>query len=32
VIGFHMPFPAVGAVEKTHDGYRWHPASYQLNL
>ena len=32
VIGFHMPFPAVGVVEKTHDGYRWHPASYQLNL
>jgi glyoxylase-like metal-dependent hydrolase (beta-lactamase superfamily II) len=31
-IGYHMPFPAVGAVEKTHDGYRWHPLSYQLNL
>ena len=31
-IGYHMPFPAVGAVEKTGDGYRWLPLSYQLNL
>lgn len=31
-IGYHMPFPAVGAVERTQDGYRWVPASYQLNL
>jgi glyoxylase-like metal-dependent hydrolase (beta-lactamase superfamily II) len=32
VIGHHMPFPAVGSVERTADGYRWLPASYQLNL
>ena len=30
--GYHMPFPAVGYVEKSGDGYRWIPASYQLNL
>ena len=30
--GYHMPFPAVGFVEKTTDGYRWVPATYQLNL
>jgi glyoxylase-like metal-dependent hydrolase (beta-lactamase superfamily II) len=31
-IGYHMPFPAVGAVENTPDGYRWIPLSYQLTL
>jgi hypothetical protein len=31
-IGFHMPFPAVGSVERTEDGYRWLPLAYQLNL
>lgn len=31
-IGYHMPFPAVGAVEPTHDGYRWLPLSYQLTV
>lgn len=31
-VGFHMPFPCVGRVEKTPEGYRWVPASYQLNL
>jgi glyoxylase-like metal-dependent hydrolase (beta-lactamase superfamily II) len=30
-IGYHMPFPAVGWVERTSDGYRWVPLSYQLN-
>ncbi|UUX50337.1 MBL fold metallo-hydrolase [Nisaea acidiphila] len=30
--GYHMPFPAVGYVEKHGSGYRWIPASYQLNL
>lgn len=30
--GYHMPFPAVGYVEKTDGGYRWVPASYQLDL
>jgi glyoxylase-like metal-dependent hydrolase (beta-lactamase superfamily II) len=32
VHGYHMPFPSVGFVEKSYDGYRWIPASYQLNL
>ena len=33
VTGYHMPFPAVGFVDKTADGsYRWVKASYQLNL
>lgn len=30
--GYHMPFPAVGYVEKQGTGYRWVPASYQLEL
>lgn len=30
--GYHMPFPAVGFVEAQGSGYRWIPASYQLNL
>jgi len=30
--GYHMPFPAVGYVEKEGSGYRWVPASYQLDL
>lgn len=30
--GYHMPFPAVGYVEKNGSGYRWVPASYQLDL
>lgn len=30
--GYHMPFPAVGYVEKVGDGYRWVPVSYQLRL
>ena len=33
VTGYHMPFSAVGFVDKTADGgYRWVQASYQLNL
>jgi glyoxylase-like metal-dependent hydrolase (beta-lactamase superfamily II) len=32
VTGYHMPFPAVGYIEKSGDAYRWVPASYQLNL
>lgn len=33
VAGYHMPFPAVGYVDKTNAGaYRWIQASYQLNL
>jgi len=30
--GYHMPFPAVGYVEKKGAGYQWVPASYQLDL
>ena len=32
VVGFHMPFPAVGFVEVLNGVYRWLPASYQLNV
>jgi glyoxylase-like metal-dependent hydrolase (beta-lactamase superfamily II) len=32
VTGYHMPFPAVGYIEKSGNAYRWVPASYQLNL
>jgi glyoxylase-like metal-dependent hydrolase (beta-lactamase superfamily II) len=32
VTGYHMPFPAVGYIEKTGSAYRWVPASYQLHL
>jgi glyoxylase-like metal-dependent hydrolase (beta-lactamase superfamily II) len=32
VVGFHMPFPAVGFVEKLNGAYRWLPASYQIRL
>ena len=33
VAGYHMPFPAVGYVDKTNAGdYRWVQASYQMNL
>jgi glyoxylase-like metal-dependent hydrolase (beta-lactamase superfamily II) len=32
VVGYHMPFPSVGFVEKTATGYRWVPASYHFNL
>ena len=32
VSGYHMPFPAVGYVEKQGSGFRWVPASYQLDL
>lgn len=31
-IGYHMPFPAVGFVEKIDTGYRWVPETYQLDL
>lgn len=32
VTGYHMPFPAVGYVERKAGAYRWVPVSYQLNL
>ena len=31
-IGYHMPFPAVGFVEKLGEGYRFVPVSYQLDI
>jgi glyoxylase-like metal-dependent hydrolase (beta-lactamase superfamily II) len=31
-VGFHMPFPGNGFVERHQGNYRWVPASYQLNL
>lgn len=31
-IGYHMPFPSVGFVEKLDTGYRWVPETYQLDL
>jgi glyoxylase-like metal-dependent hydrolase (beta-lactamase superfamily II) len=32
VTGYHMPFPGIGTIDKTADGYRWVPVSYQLDL
>lgn len=32
MIGYHMPFPAVGYVERNGEGYRYVPHSYQLLL
>nr|WP_235919011.1 MBL fold metallo-hydrolase [Aureimonas psammosilenae] len=31
-IGYHMPFPGIGFVEKTGDGYRFVPLTYQLDI
>lgn len=31
-LGYHMPFPAVGYVEKQAEGYRFVPKSYQFDL
>ncbi|HEV7318493.1 MAG TPA: MBL fold metallo-hydrolase [Ensifer sp.] len=31
-IGYHMPFPAAGYVEKRGEGYRFVPVSYQLDI
>lgn len=30
VLGFHMPFPGFGFVERAGDGYRWVPETYRL--
>lgn len=30
--GYHMPFPAMGYVEKVGDAFRWVPLTYQLSL
>lgn len=31
-LGYHMPFPAVGFVEKQETGYRFVPKSYQFEI
>lgn len=31
-IGYHMPFPSVGFVEKASEGYRFIPETYQFDL
>ena len=31
-VGYHMPYPAVGYAEVLGEGFRYVPASYQLNL
>ncbi|QLF69474.1 MBL fold metallo-hydrolase [Peteryoungia desertarenae] len=31
-VGYHMPFPAVGFVEKLDTGYRFVPKSYQFEI
>lgn len=31
-IGYHMPFPSVGYVEKLDQGYRFVPATYQFDI
>lgn len=31
-IGYHMPFPALGFVERLGDGFRYVPASYQMMM
>ncbi|MCY1664581.1 MBL fold metallo-hydrolase [Rhizobium sp. SL86] len=31
-VGYHMPFPAVGYVEKQETGYRFVPKSYQFEI
>jgi len=31
-IGYHMPFPCAGYVEKTGDTYRYIPVTYQLDV
>lgn len=32
IIGFHMPFPAIGYVAKAGNGYAYKPALYQFNV
>jgi hypothetical protein len=33
VIGYHMPFPSIGYLERLpSSGYRWIPHSFQLYL
>ncbi|HEX2135455.1 MAG TPA: MBL fold metallo-hydrolase [Microvirga sp.] len=30
LIAYHFPFPGIGNVSKAGDGYRWHPAPWQV--
>jgi glyoxylase-like metal-dependent hydrolase (beta-lactamase superfamily II) len=30
MLGYHMPFPAIGFVEQEDDGFRWVPITYQF--
>lgn len=32
VLGFHMPFPSMGFVERAGDSYRWVPDNYRLRV
>ncbi len=32
IIGYHMPFPSLGYVEREGTAFRWLPHSYQLNV
>lgn len=32
VIGFHIPFPSIGYVEKTSSAFSFRPATYQFNV
>ena len=32
VIGYHMPFPALGYVEKMGTSYRWLPVNSQFHI
>jgi len=32
VIGFHLPFPSLGFVDKYNGGFKFQPATYQFNL
>lgn len=32
IIGFHIPFPALGFVERRGNGFEFRPATYQFNL
>ena len=32
ILAFHMPFPSIGYIEKVNAGFRWSPATYQMNI
>ena len=32
VIGYHLPFPALGYVERTETAFSFRPATYQFNV